>query len=100
MFEGVPFQVTRGYVNRSSIGDFMITKARRCDFGRKINEVAIGPVTGRTLYSYRSGSHVLFYVHSLLLLFLSFSIVLWCRPFSSRSYISISCSVFYGKTSS
>ena len=28
------------------------------------NEVAIGPVTGRTLYSYRSGSHVLFYVYS------------------------------------
>ena len=27
-------------------------------------EVAIGPVTGRTLYSYRSGSHVLFHIYS------------------------------------
>ena len=26
-------------------------------------EVAIGPVTGCTLYSYRSGSHVLFYIY-------------------------------------
>ena len=39
-------------------------------------EVAIGPVTGRALYSYMSGSHVLFYVYSCachFLLFLSFS---------------------------
>ena len=32
----------------------------------QLYKVAIGPLTGRILYSYRSGSHVLFYIYSLL----------------------------------
>ena len=38
-------------------------------------EVAIGPVTGRTLYSYRSGSHVLFYIYSRACHFHCFSVL-------------------------
>ena len=39
------------------------------------NEVAIGPVTGRTLYSYRSGSHVPFYIYSRACHFYCFSVL-------------------------
>ena len=61
-------------------------------------EVAIGPVTGRTLYGYRSGSHVLFHIYSRahhFLLFYPSSIVLLCCPFT---LLDISCSVLNEKT--
>ena len=63
-------------------------------------EVAIGPVTGRTLYPVVTCFSMFTHLRVTFIAFLSFSIVLWCRPFTLRSYISFSCSVFYGKTSS
>ena len=38
-------------------------------------EVAIGPVTGHTLYGYRSGSHMLFYIYSHACLFYRFVVL-------------------------
>ena len=42
------------------------------------NEVAIGPVTGRTLYSYRSGSHVLSIFLFALILLVRVRNGVWC----------------------
>ena len=44
----------------------------------KLNEVAIGPVTGRTLYSYRSGSHVLSIFLFALILLVRVRNGVWC----------------------
>ena len=43
-----------------------------------LNEVAIGPVTGRTLYSYRSGSHVLSIFLFALILLVRVRNGVWC----------------------
>ena len=43
-----------------------------------VNEVAIGPVTGRTLYSYRSGSHVLSIFLFALILLVRVRNGVWC----------------------
>ena len=43
-----------------------------------IIEVAIGPVTGRTLYSYRSGSHVLSIFLFALILLVRVRNGVWC----------------------
>ena len=44
----------------------------------KFYEVAIGPVTGRTLYSYRSGSHVLSIFLFALILLVRVRNGVWC----------------------
>ena len=52
-------------------------------------EVAIGPVTGRTLYSYRSGSHVLlsFGIDSILLVRVRNRVWFSVRPVRVRNRV-------------
>ena len=56
----------------------MMAKKDQSSRDRNNNEVAIGPVTGRTLYSYRSGSHVLSIFLFALILLVRVRNGVWC----------------------